>query len=75
MSNQSNESEKTIHNFSGDAVNGESIVGGAGKIILPTLVDPNSGNNNSGFIPVQGEIPQLVNNDTTLFTTNADPAE
>ena len=72
MENQSN--NKSISNFKSDAVAGESIVGGAGKIIMPTLEDEANGINNSGFTPDQGHIPGLVD-DGTVFTTNADGTE
>ena len=73
MNNESNSNEqgKSISKFQNDAVNGETIIGGASKIIMPTLEDDGNGINNSGFSPEKGEGP-IFKDDGTSSPVNSD---
>ncbi len=75
MSNESNpnESGKTVDSFKSDQVNGETIVGGAGKIIMPTLEEEAAGINNSGFpVDEKGNPAGYVDDGTSSPVVNAD---
>jgi len=48
-SNETVKGGKSIDNFKGDSVNGESIVGGGPGIVMPTLEEEALGINNSGM--------------------------